>query len=88
MVDEYRVEDEIHFVMTCPLYKNERAPMLNIIYEKFPNTELLTVQNMFIWLMSQEEHDTTKLLANFCKKSLDCRTKFLNYPQSMANTST
>ena len=53
------MEDEIHFVLSCSLYKNERKKMLDHIFQKFPNTVSLNDENMFTWLMSQEEKNVT-----------------------------
>ena len=76
------VEDEIHFLMVCPLYKTERSNMLQAIYRTFPNTEVLSNEIMFFWLMSQEQGDFIKLIGKFCKKSFQIRKKFLSSPNS------
>ena len=72
------VEDEIHFVLSCPLFAEERKKVLEKIYRRYPNTALLNNKNMFVWLMCQEDCETTKLLGNFCKKSFNKRTKYFN----------
>ena len=74
------VEDEIHFFLTCPLYNDERKQLFDSIYRNFPNTASLNEQNLFIWLMSQEDNHTTRILGHFCKISYEHRTKFLNNP--------
>ena len=42
------VENEIHFVLTCPLYKKERKQLLDPVYENFPNIASLNQENIFI----------------------------------------
>lgn len=74
----FEVEDEIHFVLSCPLFAEERKKVLEKIYRRYPNTALLNNKNMFVWLMCQEDCETTKLLGNFCKKSFNKRTKYFN----------
>ena len=72
------VENEIHFVITCPLYNEERKQLLDPVSRNFPNTASLNEENLYIWLMSQEDNETTRLLANFCRKSFNQRKDFLN----------
>ena len=74
------VENEVHFLLSCPLYRDERKNFLDTIHRIAPSTMSLNDQNMFIWLMSQEDYKTTKLLGNFCKKLFDKRTRYFNNP--------
>ena len=74
------VENEIHFVLACPLYKEERRLFLKEIHKSFPTTASLNNLSMYKWLMTQEDYNTTKCLGMFCKKSFDIRTKFLSSP--------
>ena len=50
------VENEVHFLLSCSLFNEERQKFLEEIYESFPNTASLNELNMFIWLMSQENY--------------------------------
>ena len=74
------VENEIHFVLGCPLYKEERRIFLEEIHKSFPTTASLNNLSMYKWLLIQEDYNTTKCLGMFCKKSFDIRTKFLSSP--------
>ncbi len=76
----FQVETEVHFLLSCPLFENERRKTLDNIHRTFPSTASLNEHDMFIWLMSQEDSNTTKLLGNFCKKSFELRTKYFNNP--------
>ena len=79
----FTVEDEIHFVLACPLFQEERQRLLEDIYRTFPTTTSLNDFNMYMWLMSQEDYNVTKRLAVFCKTSLDRRSNFLsNYSRT------
>ncbi len=40
-----KVENELHFVMECPLYENKRLDTLQAIRRTHPNTELVTNEN-------------------------------------------
>ena len=81
----FTVENEIHFLLSCSLYNEERQVFLKEIYKTFPNTALLTEFDFFVWIMSQEDEMTTKRLGNFCKKSFHKRTTFLNNHRSNIN---
>ena len=61
----YTVEDEKHFMLACPISSEERENMLNIIFTKFPSTRLLDENNLFIWLMTQEDKYCISILAKF-----------------------
>ena len=74
------VENEIHFLLSRLVFAEEREKTLEKIYRNFPSTTSLNDQNMFIWLMSQEDYQINKLLGDFLKKSFDKRTKYLNNP--------
>jgi len=67
------VEDEVHFLMSCPLYSTERQKMLDIIHKKFPSTLLLNPNDMFHWLMTQENVIFIKSIGKFCNKSFKIR---------------
>ena len=76
------VEDEIHFLLVCSLFNEERQKFLEEIHKKFPATVLLNDRNMFLWLMSQEDYIITKRIGMFCKTSFTKRSKFLSNPKS------
>ena len=67
------VEDEKHFVMECPLFSEKRKTMLNTIYDKFPSTKSLNNNDMFIWLMSQEDSKSIQTFANYLRQAFTAR---------------
>ena len=71
-------EDEIHFTLSCTLFCDERKGMLNEINNKFPSTTLLSTDNLYIWLMSQEDNFCIKLLAEFIRNAFSKREKNLH----------
>ena len=76
--DTYVVEDEIHFLLTCPLYQKDRRDMLEQIFSKFPSNRPLGTKNLFIWLLCQEDNICLRILANYCNSAFYERTKNLN----------
>ena len=48
------VEDEMHFLLDCPLYIQERIKLLNVIIPLVPHYEDLTQQTKFITIMTLE----------------------------------
>ena len=59
------LEDEIHFLIDCIKYKNERELMFNTINTIFPSFQLITDSKIkFIFLMSQENEYITKIIAS------------------------
>ena len=75
----FTVENEVHFLLSCSLFNEERQKFLDEIHRTFPNTATLNEFNMFLWLMSQEVYSITKQLGSFCIKSLEKRTKFFEH---------
>ena len=75
--NNFTVENEIHFVLACPLYNEERQLFLEEIYKNFPTTALLDDLNMYNWLMIQEDYKITNRLGIFCKKNFEKRAKFI-----------
>ena len=83
MLNTLAVENEIHFVLACSLFNKEGERFLLKIHRIFPSTATLNDFNMYIWLMSQDDYNTTKCLATFCKNSIAKRSKFLSDPNSI-----
>ena len=73
----FAVENEIHFVLACSLYNEERNVFLEEICRDFPTTASLNDFNMYIWLMRKEDYNIIKRLGIFCKKSFEIRSNFL-----------
>ena len=72
---KYVVEDEVHFLTVCPLFEQERQILFNNIYSLYPSTRLLNNENMFLWLLSQEDRECIHFLAKFCKRGFKKREK-------------
>ena len=45
-------ENEMHFIITCPLYINEREKLLQSVYNHYPFVQYYNSEEMFIWLIS------------------------------------
>ena len=50
------VEDEVHFLLKCPVLEIKRQPILDLISTKYRNFSRLDIQQKFLWLMSSEDH--------------------------------
>ena len=57
--------DEVHFVMMCPQFQEERKRLETKIVNSFPNVIQLSVWNKFVWMLSQEDKRCLNLVANF-----------------------
>ena len=60
--------DEVHFVMMCPQFQEDRKRLETKIVNLFPNVIQLSVWNKFIWLLSQEDKNCLNLVATFLLK--------------------
>ena len=69
------MEDELHFVSECQIYKKERLNLLKYIDEHFKNVAELQAFDKFIWLMSQEDPLCILKVAKFLQKANDMRQK-------------
>ena len=49
------VEDEMHFLLKCPKLEETRSAILNSIYLKYKNIQLLNTNKKIVWLMSAED---------------------------------
>ena len=71
------VEDEVHFLLKCPLFDKERKQFLNKIYTKNKNVQHLSENNLFNWLMICEDSAVFNELAEFVFKCTEIRQKAL-----------
>ena len=61
--------DEVHFVIMCSQFHEDRKRLETRIVNLFPNVILqLSVWNKFIWLQSQEDKSCLNMVANFLLK--------------------
>ena len=68
-----KIEDELHFLMICPQYQTERIIFFNGIYEICRNASLLSKEQLFIWLLSNEDQNIAKKVIRFVKLCCDKR---------------
>ena len=71
------VEDEFHFVIKCPLYAAERKVLFDAFSENCKNFDSLTEEQKFIFILSNEDTDLTKILAKFLFRSFKIRESAL-----------
>jgi exonuclease III len=72
------IEDECHFLITCPLYENERQILfteVRLICRSFDN--IPTDKQKFIYLMTQEDNGLLARLAAFVFKASKIREEFM-----------
>ena len=74
-----KIEDEIHFVVNCPLYSSER----NILFHTIKYTckhfdRLNTDEQKFIFIMTNENTNVMKQLAKFTYNSMQIRKKVID----------
>ena len=62
------LEDEVHFVMMCPQFQEDRKFLETKIANVYPNVNQLSVWNKFIWLFSQEDKHCLNLVTTFLLK--------------------
>ena len=55
-----QVEDEVHFLTNCRLYGKHNT-YWNTVYNKAPQTRQLTNTDKFIYIMTQDDQDLTRL---------------------------
>ena len=70
--------DEVHFVMMCPQFHEDRKCLETRIVNLFPNVIQLSVWNKFIWLLSQEDKNCLNLVANFLLKCFRLKSEFFS----------
>lgn len=73
--DTNMVEDELHFSLDCPLYTEIKTVFLKSLFEKFPNLSNLNHQNLFIWLMTNEDMSVIKQFCEYLKCLFELRKK-------------
>ena len=61
--------DEVHFITTCTKFSTERRVLFQQIINVIPNFENLDSSAKFIFVLSQEDKDITKMIAKY---TFDC----------------
>ena len=68
------VEDEIHFLIDCNNYKFQRETAFQAIQNIFPNfNQIINSKDKFIFLMSQENINVSRILSRFIFETLMIR---------------
>ena len=69
------VEDEIHFLIDCNNYKFQRETAFQAIQNIFPNFNQIinSSKDKFIFLMSQENINVSRILSRFIFETLMIR---------------
>ena len=71
MCQAMHIEDELHFVIQCPAYQHLRSPLLDGL--RNVHFQTYTDEDKFIWLMSNEDEDICRKLANFIRAAYNLR---------------
>ena len=58
-------EDELHFMLNCKSYDIQRNTFIREIHNICTNTTLLTMKDLFIWLLSNEDPQILRLNIKF-----------------------
>jgi hypothetical protein len=61
------VEDEIHFLMCCPKFENHRRELFSNVLNY--NAAILSAEDKFVWLLSNEDPSCVRELAKFIHSS-------------------
>ena len=69
-----RVEDEMHFLTVCPLYKQERDILYRVAAKESKHFPNLSNNNKFIWLMCNENRDLCLHLATYVSRCFNLRS--------------
>ena len=73
------IEDEIHFVVNCPLYSTERNKLFHAIrYTSKHFDQLKTDEQKFIFIMTNEDTNVMKQLAKYTYNAMQIREKVIN----------
>ena len=72
--DKDAVDDEIHFLLSCTKYTAGRNVLLEKISHLYPNFNTISDnKSKFIFLLTQENIEVTKMLAIFIRQSFQVR---------------
>ena len=69
------VEDEIHFLIHCPLYKHERDATFSNITRTHPEFQDLSDENKFIFLLENTDQQIITWTGKLIYKSFQIRAE-------------
>ena len=67
------IEDEAHFLISCPKYQAARQTLFSHVHTICPNYTSLNDKDKFIWIMSAENKSIIKHLVNFIESAYHIR---------------
>jgi hypothetical protein len=68
------VEDEMHFLLKCPLYSIERKVFMDFIYNDNNQVASLQTKDKFYWLLNNENINIINKLSEFILKNFEKRS--------------
>ena len=68
------IENEMHFLLECPLYNNLRRDMTDQI-KKYPSLDNLNRKDLFSWIMINEDSRFLSILCAYLDKGLQLRNQ-------------
>ena len=72
------IEDECHFIISCPLYSEYRPDLLNIVRKSAPKfDDIPSDLQKFIFLLTNENDEVLSKLAAFTYKSFKKRAEYI-----------
>ena len=72
------VEDEIHFLLCCPVLQTTRSIFIQKINDEYPNFKTLDTQQKFIWLMPSEDSCLMQSVSSLLHNLNEQRNKILS----------
>ena len=63
------VEDELHFLLVCPKYNNERLQLVESVSKINSNFSLMTPAEKLMWILNNESKEVLCLLGKFIFKN-------------------
>jgi hypothetical protein len=74
-----KVEDEIHFMLKCPIYSNFRGHFLRSMFAEYINTDAIPVKDMFSYLMALSSIEVGK----FIHQAFELRNYLIRKPKQV-----
>ena len=87
LCDENQTENEFHFTMCCPAYQTQRIQLIDQLHDANANLQNLSKDELFIWLLTNEDKATTKLLGRYLSTCFDIRREKNNNRPTPLHTS-
>ena len=72
---ESEIEDELHFVIKCPEYENERTLLFTACTDNSIHFETMSNELTFIFIMPNEDLNVSSKLGSFVSNSMKIRER-------------